>query len=228
MVEAAKIAIIDDDDSLVRALQIALRARGHRVVTAGAATTGVELVALEQPDVVILDLGLPDRSGLLVVRELRSFTACAILVLSAAGDEDMKIRALDDGADDYLTKPFSMRELEARLRVALRHRSGQGAPAMLERISTDRLDIDLAGRRVMVDQAEVELSHKEFELLAFLARNAGRVCTHQMILREVWGPGYATELHYLRVYANRLRRKLDDPDGEVLRTSPGVGYQLVI
>lgn len=228
MVETAKIAIIDDDESLVRALQIALRARGHTVVTAGAATTGVELVALEQPEVVILDLGLPDRSGLSVVRELRSFTGCAILVLSAAGDEEMKIKALDDGADDYLTKPFSMRELEARLRVALRHRSGQGAPTTTERITTDRLEIDLPARRVMVDDVEVELSHKEFELLAFLARNAGRVCTHQMILREVWGPGYATELHYLRVYANRLRKKLDDPEGEVLRTSPGVGYQLVV
>jgi two-component system, OmpR family, KDP operon response regulator KdpE len=218
-----RILVIDDDRSLLRALTIALSARGHEVVVARTATDGITQVSLTTPDVVILDLGLPDLDGVELTRRIRTWTGVPIIVLSAAASEDRKVTALDAGADDYVTKPFGMAELEARLRVALRRTAPPpDAPSVL---SVGRLEVDLVHHMARVDGTALELTAKEFELLAFLARHAGKVCTHQMILHEVWGSAYGSEAHYLRVYAHRLRRKLGDA-GYMLHTQPGIGYQL--
>jgi two-component system, OmpR family, KDP operon response regulator KdpE len=221
----ARIVVIDDDRSLLRALSIALGARGHDVVTARSATQGIEQISLKDPDVVILDLGLPDSDGIEVCRNVREWTDVPVIVLSAAAGESRKVSALDAGADDYVTKPFGMAELEARLRVALRHgkKVGDDAPAV---ISIGPLEVDLVHHMARTGGSDLDLTEREFRILAYLARHAGKVCTHQMILRDVWGSAYGTEAHYLRVYAHRLRRKLGDA-GAMLRTQPGIGYQLV-
>lgn len=219
----ARILVIDDDRSLLRAMTIALSARGHEVVVARTAADGIAQVSLTTPDVVILDLGLPDMDGVEVSRRIRQWTQVPIIVLSAAASEDRKVTALDAGADDYMTKPFGMPELEARLRVALRRSAA--APEAPTVLSVGRLEVDLVHHMARVDGTAVDLTAKEFELLAFLARHSGKVCTHQMILHEVWGSAYDSEAHYLRVYAHRLRRKLGDA-GFMLRTQPGIGYQL--
>ncbi len=220
----ARILVVDDDAALQKALSIALTARGHEVTGARRGEQGVVEVALRQPDVVVLDLGLPDLPGIEVCRRIRAFSEVPVVVLSAAGDERAKVEALDGGADDYVTKPFGMAELEARLRVALRHRrpAGDGPSTVL---AVGPLTVDLVHHEATCGDRPLELTGREFDLLAFLARHAGKVCTHQMILSEVWGPGYQEEAHYLRVYAHRLRRKLG-PAGGQLRTHPGIGYQL--
>ena len=174
-----------------------------------------------------MDLGLPDLDGVEVCRRLRQWTEVPVIVLSALDSEDRKVLALDSGADDYVTKPFGMQELEARLRVALRHAAARKPSSALVSLEVGPISVDLAARVVEVGGTPVELTAREFDLLAFLARNAGKVCTHRTILREVWGPGYGNETHYLRVYASRLRHKLGDEAGPLLRTNPGVGYQLV-
>jgi two-component system, OmpR family, KDP operon response regulator KdpE len=220
----ATILVVDDDQALLRALRIALSARGHEVVLARSGEEGVTQASLTRPDVVVLDLGLPDLDGIEVCRRIRRFTDAPVIVLSAAGDEARKVAALDRGADDYVTKPFGMAELEARLRVALRHGGrNEGAPSELD---VGRLHVDLVHHMVELDGRPLDLTAREFDLLAYLARHAGKVCTHQMILREVWGSDYGNEAHYLRVYTHRLRRKLGDA-GSMLRTQPGIGYQLV-
>ena len=186
-------------------------------------------VALAAPDLVILDLGLPDIDGIEVCRRIRAFSGVPIVVLSAYGDERRKVEALDSGADDFVTKPFGMAELEARLRVALRHaeaRHAEGAEPSQE-LDVGRLHIDLVHHMAALDGEPVQLTAKEFELLAYLARHAGKVCTHHMILKDVWGPGYGIESNYVRVYTHRLRKKLGDEDGAMLKTVPGIGYQLV-
>ena len=221
----ATILVVDDDPALLRAVHIALTARGHEVVTARTGDSGVAQVSLSGPDVVILDLGLPDIDGVEVVRRLRQWSDVPVIVLSAAGAEARKVGALDAGADDYVTKPFGMAELEARLRVALR-RSAQSPPAAPSELAVGRVQVDLVHHMALVDGSPLELTAKEFDLLSYLARHAGKVCTHQMILRDVWGSAYGSEAHYLRVYAHRLRRKLGDA-GHLLRTQPGIGYQLV-
>ncbi len=220
-----RILVVDDDRSLLRALEIALGARGHEVLAARTASDGIAQVALTSPDVVILDLGLPDMDGVEVVRRLRQWTKVPVIVLSAAASEQKKVTSLDAGADDYVTKPFGMAELEARLRVALRHRS-DGEPEPPTTIDVGRLEVDLVHHTARLEGKDLELTAREFDLLAYLARHVGRVCTHQMILRDVWGSAYGTEAHYLRVYAHRLRRKLGT-SGDLLRTQPGIGYQLV-
>lgn len=220
-----RILVIDDDKSLVRALMIALGARGHEVVTARTGEEGVTQASLTSPDVVILDLGLPDIDGVDVCRRIRQWTEVPIIVLSAAGTEGRKVVALDAGADDYMTKPFGMAELEARLRVALR-RASHLTVVPPSAITVGRLEVDLVHHMAELDGRPLELTGREFDLLAYLARHAGKVCTHQMILRDVWGSAYGNEAHYLRVYAHRLRRKLGDA-GSMLRTQPGIGYQLV-
>jgi two-component system KDP operon response regulator KdpE len=222
----AKILLVDDDKSLLRALEIALSARGHELSSTISARQGIELVALFQPDVVILDLGLPDLDGVQVVKELRGWTQVPILVLSASGDEKRKVQALDLGADDYVTKPFAMAELEARIRVALKHASTRTPEMDISTIKIGDLEIDIPARSVLVGTQSVELTQKEFDLVAYLAKNAGKVCTHQMILREVWGSGLGDQAHYLRVYVSRIRKKLFDEEAELVRTVPGVGYQL--
>ncbi|MDA8208588.1 MAG: response regulator transcription factor [Actinomycetota bacterium] len=219
------VLIIDDDPSLTKALRIGLQARGYLLHTAPNGATGLQSAATEAPDLVVLDLGLPDMDGIEVCRRIREWSTVPIIVLSAAGDERRKVMALDQGADDYVTKPFSMAELEARLRVALRHRASVEQGNQEPVIEVGGILADVAARQVSVDGEVVQLTAREFELLVFLARNADKICTHQVILREVWGLGYGSETNYLRVYINRLRRKLGAEEWR-LRTNPGVGYQL--
>jgi two-component system KDP operon response regulator KdpE len=225
-----KVLVVDDDPSLVKALRIGLTARGDEVVTAHSGTDAIAQVALANPDLVILDLGLPDLDGLEVCRRIREFSDVPVVVLSAYGDERRKVEALDGGADDFITKPFGMAELEARLRVAIRHaatRTGNGsAPAST--VTVGNLEVDIVHHMATLDSATLPLTRREFDLLAYLARHAGKVCTHHMILKDVWGPGYGAESNYVRVYAHRLRKKLGDDDGHLLRTIPGIGYQLVV
>ena len=224
-----KVLVVDDDPALLKALRIGLTARGDDVVTARTGTEAVEQVALARPDLVILDLGLPDLDGVEVCRRIREFSPVPIVVLSAYGDERRKVEALDAGADDFVTKPFGMAELEARLRVALRHGAGSGRDGHEggAALHAGDLDIDLVHHMATRNGVDLQLTSKEFELLAYLARHAGKVCTHHMILKDVWGPGYGAESNYVRVYTHRLRKKLGDEEGRLLRTVPGIGYQLL-
>ena len=221
----ATILLVDADQSLLRALRIGLSARGYEVATARSGNEGLTQVSLATPDVVVLDLGLPDLDGIEVCRRIRQWSAVPIIVLSAAGAEGRKVAALDAGADDYVTKPFGMAELEARLRVALRRGAPAGDQSATELV-VGRIGVDLVHHMATLDGEALDLTAKEFDLLAYLARHAGKVCTHQMILKEVWGTGYGSEAHYLRVYAHRLRRKLGDA-GRLLHTQPGIGYELL-
>jgi len=196
------------------------------VLVATTGEQGISQAAVGAPDIVVLDLGLPDIDGMEVCQRIRQWSDIPIIVLSADGTEDRKIASLDGGADDYMTKPFGMGELEARVRVALRHR-GAGDDEETKDIVVGPLEIDLVHHEARMGGTPVDLTTREFALLVFLARNAGKICTHRMILQEVWGPHYGTETQYLRVYVYRLRRKLGDDKGDLLRTIPGVGYQLV-
>lgn len=228
MAEPTTVLVVDDEPAILRALTTGLRARDYRVLAAARGELAIELVVRESPDVVVLDLGLPDIDGVEVCRRLRAWSDVPIVVLSADGSDHRKVLALDEGADDYVTKPFSMPELLARIRVAVRHRP-QGtdvepAPSVL---TVGDLVVDLAHHQVTVDGRDVDLTPKEFSFLALLARHPGRVLTHRTILQEVWGPEYGTESQYLRVYASQLRKKLrDDPERPRLVTAPGVGYRL--
>jgi two-component system KDP operon response regulator KdpE len=223
--------VVDDEPAILRALSAALRARGYAVATATTGQQALDRCATEDPVAVILDLGLPDIDGIDVVRRIRQWTDVPIVVLTAEGAEHRKITALDDGADDYVTKPYSTPELLARLRVALRHHVGSAtAPdaASGGRFVVGDLVVDVARHEVTVAGRLVALTPKEFGFLALLARHPARVVTHGMILQQVWGPEYGRETQYLRVYASQLRKKLgDDPSRPRLVTEPGVGYRLV-
>lgn len=221
----ARILLIDDDPALRKALRIGLGARGHELIEAATGEQGVTQVSLREPDVVVLDLGLPDVDGVEVCRRIRTWTSVPIIVLSAAGSDSRKVAALDAGADDYVTKPFSMAELEARVRVALRHAAKAHPPDGSAEITVGPLHVDLLHHMALLGEDELDLTGREFDLLAYLARHAGKICTHQMILKEVWGTRYGSESHYIRVYAHRLRRKFGDEAG-MLETLPGVGYRL--
>lgn len=223
----ARVLVIDDELALLRVLRIGLSARGFDVALAEKAAEGLERVALWDPDVVVLDLGLPDEDGVELCRRLRSFSEVPVIVLSADGTEARKVQALDEGADDFVTKPFGMPELEARLRVALRHRRRQGGLVAEPELVVGPIVVDLSTRSVSVDGASVDLTRREFDFLAELARHAGKVVTHRMLLQEVWGPEYESETHYLRVYASRVRQKLGEEAGARLKTLPGIGYQLL-
>ncbi|MHB1533866.1 MAG: response regulator transcription factor [Acidimicrobiales bacterium] len=222
----ARILVIDDELPILRALSIGLRAKGYELLTAQTGEDGLARAASYLPDVIVLDLGLPDLDGVDVCLAIRAWSDVPIVVLSAHGAEERKVAALDSGADDFVTKPFGMGELEARLRVALRHRRSRSEPepAVAE---VGALRVDLARRQVTIHDEVIELTAREFDLLAYLARHAGKVLTHHLILEEVWGPGYGEEVQYLWVYSNRLRRKLGDDKGRLLRTISGTGYQLV-
>jgi two-component system KDP operon response regulator KdpE len=223
-----KVLVVDDDPSLLKAMRIGLTARGDDVLVAHSGADAINQVALAGPDLVILDLGLPDVDGLEVCRRVREFSNVPIVVLSAYGDERRKVEALDSGADDFVTKPFGMAELEARLRVALRHAAAQSDGAEKPTtIDVGDLEVDLVHHMATMSGSALQLTAKEFELLAYLARHAGKVCTHHMILKDVWGPGYGAESNYVRVYTHRLRKKMGDEEGRLLKTVPGVGYQLV-
>ncbi len=219
----SRLLLIDDEPAILRALSVGLRARGYELVTARTGEQGLAEAALKRPDVVVLDLQLPDMDGTEVCRQLRGWSEVPILVLSAHGHEDRKVAALDAGADDFITKPFGMAELQARIRVALRHKDQRPPePDLL----VGPLRLDLAARRVTKDGQRVDLTATEYQMLAYLARNADRVVTQDRLLAEVWGSRYGADAHYLRVYANRLRRKLGLRHGELLLTHPGVGYEL--
>lgn len=221
------ILVIEDEPQIRRFLRATLADHGFRLVEAATAQAGLKEAA-RLPDLIILDLGLPDLDGLEVTRRLREWSAIPIVVLSARGQEQDKIAALDAGADDYLTKPFGVGELLARIRVALRH-AARGAGEVTDPVYTcGALRIDFARRQVFVDDMEVHLTPIEYKLLVTLARHAGKVITHHHLLREVWGPAYETETHYLRVYMGQLRHKLEaDPARpRHLTTEPGVGYRL--
>ena len=221
------VLVVDDEPAIVQVLTAALTARGHRVTAAHNGRDALQRLAADGPSLIVLDLGLPDVDGVDLCRRLRAVSPVPIIVLSADGADDRKVAALDVGADDYVTKPFSMPELMARVRVALRHgpRSFDLDDAVLE---VGDVRVDLARHEATVGGRAVELTPKEFGFLAVLARRPGRVVTHRAILQEVWGPAYGTETQYLRVYASQLRRKLDeDPAAPRLVTEPGVGYRLV-
>ncbi|HET9090792.1 MAG TPA: response regulator transcription factor [Acidimicrobiales bacterium] len=224
------VLVIDDDPALRRVMKIALGALGYDVVLAASGVSGLSEAALRSPAAVVLDLGLPDMDGVEICRRLREWTDVPVIVLSADATEDRKIEALDSGADDYVTKPFSMGELQARLRVALRRAdraAGAEQAEPSEVIEVGPLRLDQLHLEAWLEGRPIELTRREFAFLAYLARNEGRVCTQHMILSAVWGPGYVRETQYLREYAYRLRRKLGDDDGTMLRTRPGIGYQLV-
>lgn len=220
----ARVLVVDDDRALLRAMRVGLAAKGHEVTVAARGQEGLTKVAVEAPEVVVLDLGLPDLDGLEVCRRIRGWSDVPIVVLSADGLEARKVAALDLGADDYVTKPFGMAELEARIRTALRHRAAVGAPPAA--VTVGDVELDVVHRQARRGGRDLELTAREFELLAYLARHAGKVCTHQMILGAVWGGEHGGEGESLRTHIYRLRRKLDDPDGLLLRTSPGIGYSL--
>ena len=220
--------VIDDEPALLRAVSAALKARDYDVATVGTGQAAIDAIALTPPDVVVLDLGLPDLDGIEVCRRVREWSDVPIVVLSAEGSEERKVLALDQGADDYVTKPFSTAELLARIRVALRHRKHVASPEDDAVLRVGDIEVDLARHVVEVGGRKVELTPKEFAFLALLARWPGRVLTHRTILQEVWGPEYGSESQYLRVYASQLRKKLDDdPVHPRLVTEPGVGYRLV-
>lgn len=218
------VLVVEDQESIRRFLRASLAGAGHRVLEAGTAATALRMAAESPPDLVILDLGLPDHDGFEVLRRFRTWSQAPVIVLSARDGEADKVAALDAGADDYVTKPFGVGELHARMRSALRHRSpGPGADAIV----ADRLRIDAGARRVTVDGTEIHLTPLEYKLLLTLARSPGRVLTHRVLLREVWGPDATQEVHYLRVFVASLRRKIEaDPTRpRLIVTEPGVGYR---
>jgi two-component system KDP operon response regulator KdpE len=222
-----RILVVDDDSVLQRTLRINLRARGDEVLLAGSGNEALELFFAEQPELVILDLGLPDLDGVEVLRRIRKRSAVPVIVLSARQEADDKVEALDEGADDYVSKPFSIDELMARVRAAVRRTtSEQAAPAT---IRTGGLVLDFAANQALRDGVAIHLTPTEWRMLAELARHEGRVVSHEDLLRAVWGPHYGRERQYLRVFTNQIRRKLEvDPARpRHLITEPGLGYRLV-
>jgi two-component system KDP operon response regulator KdpE len=224
-VTGARVLVVDDEPQILRALQTTLRGAGYAVDTAATAEEALTTAAVRPPEAVILDLVLPDRSGVEVCRELRGWSAVPILILSAVGEERQKVAALDAGADDYVTKPFGVDELLARLRAALR----RAAPSREPVIAVGELSIDLEKHAVFRAGEQIRLTPHEFDLLRYLAENEGKLLTHRMILREVWGPAYQVESHYLHVYVSQLRRKIEpDPTRpRYILTEPGAGYRFV-
>jgi two-component system, OmpR family, KDP operon response regulator KdpE len=222
MSNAPHILVIDDEPQIQRAIRTILTEKQFRVTTASRGEEGLTLAATLEPDIVILDLGLPDMDGVEVCTRLREWTQCPIIILSVRDSEHDKVAALDKGADDYLTKPFGIEELLARVRVALRHSARpQGTQS--------RLTIDLAWHIVKLGGEEIKLTGTEYKLLSYLAANHGRVLTHQGILTHVWGPADADHTEYLRVYMRQLRKKLEiDPERpQIILTEPGIGYRFV-
>ncbi|MFB0617969.1 response regulator [Streptomyces sp. AGS-58] len=219
-----RVLIVDDDPHLLRALTIALTARGYQTNAAPDATTALQAAATAAPDLAVIDLGLPDLDGINIVESLRGWSTAPIIVLSARHDETAKINALDAGADDYVTKPFGMGELLARIRAALR----RAAPADEQPlITTTAFTVDLAAKRVTTAAGETRLTPTEWHLLEILVRNPGRLVTQRQLLQEVWGPRYEKETNYLRVHLANLRRKLEPEPAQprYLITEPGIGYR---
>jgi two-component system KDP operon response regulator KdpE len=222
----ARILIIDDEKQIRRLLKVALTGHGYELDEAVSGQDGLNKAAVFRPDLVILDLGLPDLDGLEVLRRLREWSKTPVIILSVREQENEKINALDNGADDYVTKPFGMGELLARIRAALRHAAGLGNEPVL---NFGDLEIDVAQRRITVDGNVIKLTPTEYELLRNLAVYSGKVLTHRQLLRAVWGPSYENDTQYLRVYIAQLRRKIEsDPSRpRHIITEPGVGYRML-
>ena len=225
LVDGVRVLVVDDETAIRRLLRVSLNAHGHKVFEATSGQEALGAVMTHRPDLIILDLGLPDIEGVEVTRLLREWTQTPIIVLSVRDHETDKIAALDAGADDYMTKPFSIGELMARLRVALRHAARKEDGPIF---TSGELTVDMARRVVMVNQCEVQLTPTEYDLLKLLVTHAGKVLTHQQILRQLWGPDEADQGHRLRVNISNLRRKLEnDPSRPThIITEPGVGYRL--
>ena len=226
--EGPKILVVEDEQEIRRFLRVSLASHGYRLVESATGKDGLMQAASQQPDLILLDLGLPDMDGMQLIAEVRQWSHVPIVILSARGQDQDKVNALDAGADDYLTKPFSVGELLARIRVALRHAvqtaGGAGEPVF----ALDELRVDLARRQVFVRDREIHLTPIEYRLLTTMVKYAGKVVTHRQLLKEVWGPESVFETHYLRVYMAQLRRKLeaDSARPRYLLTEPGVGYRL--
>ena len=218
-----RVLVCDDEPQILRALRVILGDAGFEVVTARTAQEALDVAALRAPEAAIVDLILPDGNGIDVCRSIREWSEMPILVLSAVGEETEKVRALDAGADDYVTKPFAPGELIARLNAALR----RAGPAEEPSLAIDGLEVDLAGHRVTRQGEEIHLTPKEFDLLRVLARNRGRLMTHRALLGEVWGRAYEEDTHTLRVHIANLRRKIEPEPGapRYIRTDPGIGYR---
>ncbi|MBB3227646.1 two-component system KDP operon response regulator KdpE [Luteibacter sp. Sphag1AF] len=225
---APRVLVVDDETQIRRFLDIGLRAQGYEVLLAANAAEGLAMAATRSPDLVILDIGLPDREGHEVLAELRTWSQVPVLMLSVRDSEAEKVRALDLGANDYVTKPFGIQELMARLRVLLRQRPAEGA-APSPVYDDGRLRIDMARREVVLDGRPLALTRKEYGVLAALVTHRGRVVTQQHLLRELWGPTHVEDTHYLRIVLGKLRQKLgDDPASPIwLRTEAGVGYRFL-
>ena len=222
-----RVLVVDDEPQILRALRINLRARHYDVNTAATGTEALNVAAAHPPDLVILDLGLPDMDGVEVIKGLRGWTRVPILVLSARHTSDEKVEALDAGADDYVTKPFGMDELLARLRAAVRRAEPTGGGEDDVIVETEGFTVDLAAKKVNRDGRDVRLTPTEWHLLEVLVRNTGRLVGQKQLLQEVWGPSYGTETNYLRVYMAQLRRKLEPDPARPrwLMTEPGMGYR---
>ena len=224
------VILIEDEPQIRRFLRATLTGQGYRLFEAPTGADGLVEVGSRQPDVVIIDLGLPDMDGIEVIRRLREWTAVPIIVLSARGQERDKVAALDAGADDYVSEPFGAGELLARIRVALRHTAGASHEADEAAFKVGELQVDLLRRHVAVGGAEARLTPTEYKLLTTLIRHAGKVVTHQQLLREVWGPTHTDQAHYVRIYMAHLRHKLEAEPARprYLLTEPGVGYRLAV
>jgi two-component system KDP operon response regulator KdpE len=223
-----RILVVDDEPQIRKFLRISLKAEGYDVVEASHGEGGISKCATTQPNLVILDLGLPDLDGQQVIGRIREWSDVPIIVLSVRAKDQEKVTALDNGANDYVTKPFSIEELLARIRVALRLKVGPQEETAEFLIGT--LAVDVPRRKVSVAGQDVKLTRKEFELLRMLAKNAGRIVTHRQILREVWGPAHEDDVHYLRIYIGHLRQKLGDDSANptFIESEPGVGYRLIL
>ncbi len=223
-----RILIVDDDPAILRLLSTNLKARGYEVVTATNGEESLDAVQTVFVDLIILDLMMPKVDGVEVVRRVREWSDVPIIILSARGDENAKVKCLELGADDYLTKPFGIAELIARIKTAFRHRGDATASPAQPNFTLDNMEINFAKRKVMVDGREISLTPTEYSLLQHLALNSDKVLTHSMLLQSVWGQEYSSEKEYLRVFVGRLRRKLEpDPKNpRFIQTIPGVGYHL--
>ena len=221
-----RVLVVDDEPAILRFLTPALEANNYLLMSAGTVAEALKRIAADTPDIVVLDLGLPDGDGKDVIRQVRTWSDVPIIVLSARDREAEKVEALDLGSDDFVNKPFGVGELLARMRTALRHRMERVAEKPVLR--TANLEIDSVRHRVMREAVELKLTPKEFDLLSFLSRHAGKVVTHKQILTAVWGPAHASDTQYLRVYIGQLRQKIEaDPgDPRVIITEPGIGYRV--
>jgi two-component system, OmpR family, KDP operon response regulator KdpE len=222
------VLVIEDEPQMRRFIRATLTSHGYRLLEAGTAAEAIMLASTHNPEILLLDLGLPDGDGIELTRKIREWGHMPIIVLSARGREDDKVAALDAGADDYLTKPFGVNELLARMRVAMRHARQNTAAAATEALEFGALRVDLVRREVTLAGQEVHLTPIEYKLLVLLAQNAGKVLTYAHILKEVWGPAYAAQTHYVRVHMAELRKKIETNPArpKLLVTEPGVGYRL--